>query len=190
MMLIIRLYPTKGLNALWRSLEKHIDSLETRNYVALYASQLSGNNFISMIFELKNLEDIEEFYTNANWSGVLHVLDRDLKPVRDVHVGGVLRSAALDSRGRRGYTCDYISHMVTAFSLDTGEILGTRQLSGKGCRALQVLGSGDLIYSCGCGVLKIPPDAILISDEDRVDIRTKKSGRAFEARSKILEDSL
>jgi len=65
MMLIVRLYPTKGFNSLWRSLEKHIDSLETSNYVALYASQLSGNNFISMIFELKKLEDIEEFYTNA-----------------------------------------------------------------------------------------------------------------------------
>lgn len=65
MMLIVRLYPTKGMASLWRSLEKNVDSLESDNYVALYASQLSGKNFISVIFEMKKLEDIEEFYTKA-----------------------------------------------------------------------------------------------------------------------------
>lgn len=65
MKLVVRLYPSKGLDSLWRTLEKHVDSMEGDNYIALYASQLSGKNFISVVFEIKDLEDIEGFYSNT-----------------------------------------------------------------------------------------------------------------------------
>lgn len=62
MMLIVRLYPKKALASVWKALEKNVDLLETKNYTALYATQLSGNNYVSVIFELKDLGNIEDFY--------------------------------------------------------------------------------------------------------------------------------
>lgn len=62
MMLVVRLYPKRNLDALWNGLEKNKEMLSTRNYTALYANHLLGNNFISVIFQLNNPQFIDEFY--------------------------------------------------------------------------------------------------------------------------------
>lgn len=99
-----------------------------------------------------------EIYTNAQWSGTLRVYDRDLNLLRKVKVGKVIRAIAIDSERRVGYAAEYVDGDIIAFSLDTGEKLGSVNV-GKGARALKLAKNGDLFAGSLNGIFLIPLSA-------------------------------
>ncbi|HPM75777.1 MAG TPA: hypothetical protein PK961_01710 [bacterium] len=99
----------------------------------------------------------DEIYTNSQFSGTLWVLDKQLRPLRQVKMGGVVRALAMDDRERRGYIAQYVRGDVVAFDLDTGVQRGSVPLV-KSVRSMVVDRNGMLYAGSGCGVFRIHPD--------------------------------
>lgn len=100
----------------------------------------------------------DEVYTNSQWSGTVSVFDGDLNPVREIHLGNVIRSIALDPRRRRGYAPLYTRGDLVAFDMDSGKVIGSIEI-GKGGRTLYVTRRGEVIAGTGCGIIQVEPAA-------------------------------
>ncbi|MEM2870189.1 MAG: Lrp/AsnC ligand binding domain-containing protein [Thermoplasmata archaeon] len=53
---IVRLFPKKSLEELWKEIEREMPRLETKEVVPLYASQQEAKGWVAVIFETQNLE--------------------------------------------------------------------------------------------------------------------------------------
>jgi hypothetical protein len=100
----------------------------------------------------------DEVYTNSQWSGTISVFDADLNPVREIRLGNVIRSIALDSHRRRGYAPLYTQGDLVAFDMDSGKVIGSIKI-GKGGRTLYVTRRGEVIAGTGCGIVQVDPAA-------------------------------
>lgn len=93
-------------------------------------------------------------YANGLMSGTLRELDSQLKPVRNVRIGGAIRNFAVDSARRRGYALDYVSGKLTAFDLDSGAKIGSRP-GLRESRVISVTSRGELLIGSVCGLFEL-----------------------------------
>lgn len=60
----IQFYSKRGQNNLWEAIEKDIRNFYSQKITPLYVVQEAGKNYISIVFEIKNLAEFENFLTS------------------------------------------------------------------------------------------------------------------------------
>lgn len=60
----IRFYAKKGLNNLWKAIEKDIRNFYSRKITPLYVTQEEGKDYLGIVFDIKDLSEFENFLTS------------------------------------------------------------------------------------------------------------------------------
>ena len=61
---IVRLFGKTTLEKLWQDIDKNIKDFESDHVTPLYASQPEKKNYITVVFEVTNFEDLKKFITD------------------------------------------------------------------------------------------------------------------------------